>query len=119
MGGVVLQRPSLTQIGNVVYGGFGGHCDLFNYTGVIIGVDVTMNQVTQLTLEAHMENIYSLLLNRLSTTLLRKVGHRRRSPLPGAQKLAALVGSGSLEMAWQQTVAASSLSLYVNYDNEK
>lgn len=44
VGGVVLQRPSLTQIGNVVYGGFGGHCDLFNYTGVIIGVDVTQNQ---------------------------------------------------------------------------
>lgn len=30
IGGVILQRPALTQIGNVVYGGFGGHCDLFN-----------------------------------------------------------------------------------------
>ena len=28
VGGVVLQRPSLTQIGNIVYGAFGGHCDL-------------------------------------------------------------------------------------------
>lgn len=32
IGGVILQRPSLLQIGSVVYAGFGGHCDLFNYT---------------------------------------------------------------------------------------
>ncbi|KAL8661300.1 MAG: hypothetical protein Q9202_005725 [Teloschistes flavicans] len=45
VGGVILQRPSLTQIGSVVYGGFGGHCDLFNYTGVVIGVDVNQKKV--------------------------------------------------------------------------
>jgi WSC domain len=40
VGGVILQRPSLTQIGSVIYGAFGGHCDLFNYTGVVIGIDI-------------------------------------------------------------------------------
>ncbi|KAL8688550.1 MAG: hypothetical protein Q9218_005568, partial [Villophora microphyllina] len=45
IGGVILQRPSLTQIGSVVYGGFGGHCDLFNYTGLVVGVDVNQKKV--------------------------------------------------------------------------
>ncbi len=45
IGGVVLQRPALTKIGNFVYTGFGGHCDKYNYTGVLIGVDVTTNKV--------------------------------------------------------------------------
>ncbi|KAF7950917.1 uncharacterized protein EAE97_002469 [Botrytis byssoidea] len=40
IGGVILQRPSLTQVGSVVYGSFGGHCDLFNYTGLVMGIDV-------------------------------------------------------------------------------
>ena len=38
IGGTVLQRPSLTQVGSTIYGTFGGHCDLFNYTGMIAGV---------------------------------------------------------------------------------
>lgn len=33
LGGTILQRPSLVQINGVVVGAFGGHCDLFNYTG--------------------------------------------------------------------------------------
>ncbi|KAL8855001.1 MAG: hypothetical protein Q9221_000197 [Calogaya cf. arnoldii] len=45
VGGVVLQRTALTQIGSVVYGGFGGHCDLFNYTGIVLGVDVNQKKV--------------------------------------------------------------------------
>jgi hypothetical protein len=45
VGGVVLQRPALTQVGSVVYGAFGGHCDLFNYTGLIVGVDINQGQV--------------------------------------------------------------------------
>jgi hypothetical protein len=53
VGGVVLQRPSLTQIGSVVYGAFGGHCDLFNYTGLVIGVDVNQAKiVTQWAVES-------------------------------------------------------------------
>ena len=45
IGGTVLQRPALTMIGSVVYGGFGGHCDLFNYTGQVVGVDVNLQEV--------------------------------------------------------------------------
>lgn len=53
VGGIILQRPSLAQIGNIVYGAFGGHCDLFNYTGVIIGVDIVRAKVvTQFAMES-------------------------------------------------------------------
>ena len=41
VGGVVLQRPSLTSVGNIVVGGFGGHCDNFNYTGLLVSVSKT------------------------------------------------------------------------------
>ncbi|KAK0104489.1 hypothetical protein ONS95_004777 [Cadophora gregata] len=52
-GGVILQRPSLTQIGSVVYGAFGGHCDLFNYTGIVLGVDIKKAKiVTQFAVES-------------------------------------------------------------------
>jgi hypothetical protein len=44
-GGVILQRPSLTQIGSVVYGAFGAHCDDFNYTGLIVGIDINQQKV--------------------------------------------------------------------------
>jgi hypothetical protein len=37
----VLQRPSLAEIGNVIVGGFGGHCDNFNYTGMLVSVSKT------------------------------------------------------------------------------
>jgi hypothetical protein len=53
VGGVILQRPSLIQVGTVVYGAFGGHCDLFNYTGVIVGVDINEAKiVTQFAMES-------------------------------------------------------------------
>ncbi|KAF2452640.1 WSC domain-containing protein [Lineolata rhizophorae] len=45
VGGVILQRVSLVQLGNYVYAGFGGHCDLFNYTGTVLGVDVTNGDI--------------------------------------------------------------------------
>jgi iron transport multicopper oxidase len=38
VGGNVLQRPSLTMLNGVVIGGFGGFCDLFNYTGMLVAV---------------------------------------------------------------------------------
>ncbi len=41
IGGTVLQRPSVTLVGGNVYGTFGGHCDLFNYTGMVAGVSTT------------------------------------------------------------------------------
>ncbi|KAI9892350.1 MAG: hypothetical protein M1814_001551 [Vezdaea aestivalis] len=40
-GGTHLQRPSLALINNVVYAGFGGHCDLFNFTGWLVGIDTS------------------------------------------------------------------------------
>ncbi|KAF3769510.1 WSC-domain-containing protein, partial [Cryphonectria parasitica EP155] len=36
--GIQLQRPSLNLLNGVVYAGFGGHCDMFNYTGWIVGM---------------------------------------------------------------------------------
>ncbi|PGH18777.1 hypothetical protein AJ79_00190 [Helicocarpus griseus UAMH5409] len=47
IGGRILQRTSLVQVGEFVYAGFGGLCDQFNYTGTILGVDVVANFVTQ------------------------------------------------------------------------
>lgn len=41
IGGTALQRPSLTMVNGVVIGAFGGHCELFNYTGMIVGVSTT------------------------------------------------------------------------------
>ncbi|EKD14546.1 uncharacterized protein L3040_000069 [Drepanopeziza brunnea f. sp. 'multigermtubi'] len=41
IGGTVLQRPALAMVNGVVLGGFGGHCDLFNYTGMIVAVSTT------------------------------------------------------------------------------
>lgn len=45
VGGIILQRPSLAQVGSVVYGAFGGHCDLFNYTGLVVGIDVNLKKI--------------------------------------------------------------------------
>lgn len=41
VGGTVLQRPSLALINGAVIGAFGGHCDLFNYTGMLVTVSTT------------------------------------------------------------------------------
>jgi hypothetical protein len=41
VGGTVNQRASLTSIGNTVIAGFGGHCDNFNYTGMLVAVSKT------------------------------------------------------------------------------
>jgi iron transport multicopper oxidase len=41
IGGTVLQRPSVTMMNGVVVGGFGGHCDLFNYTGMLVAVSTS------------------------------------------------------------------------------
>ena len=43
VGGTVLNRPGLAMIGNTVVGGFGGHCDNFNYTGMLVAVSKTPN----------------------------------------------------------------------------
>jgi hypothetical protein len=41
VGGTLLQRPGLTSIGNSIVAGFGGHCDNFNYTGMLVTVSKT------------------------------------------------------------------------------
>ncbi|KAI9048154.1 hypothetical protein LZ554_007949 [Drepanopeziza brunnea f. sp. 'monogermtubi'] len=41
VGGTVLQRPGLAMLGNTVVAGFGGHCDNFNYTGMLVAVSKT------------------------------------------------------------------------------
>ncbi|KAK0728773.1 hypothetical protein B0T26DRAFT_185026 [Lasiosphaeria miniovina] len=41
VGGTVLQRPSLLSVGNNIVAGFGGHCDNFNYTGMLVTVSKT------------------------------------------------------------------------------
>ena len=41
IGGTVLQRPGLTSIGNSIVAGFCGHCDGFNFTGMLVAVSKT------------------------------------------------------------------------------
>ncbi|KAM7222882.1 wsc domain containing protein [Rhypophila decipiens] len=38
VGGTVLQRPALATINGAILVAFGGHCDLFNYTGMVAAV---------------------------------------------------------------------------------
>jgi len=62
IGGTVLQRPPVLQLGDVVYAAFGGMCDGFNYSksnvgcwsymyqfllaGTLLGVDVKQKKVS-------------------------------------------------------------------------
>jgi hypothetical protein len=45
-GGTVLQRPGLTTVGDSIIAGFGGHCDGFNFTSMLIAVSKTSTTVT-------------------------------------------------------------------------
>ncbi|KAL5425778.1 hypothetical protein PMIN04_002391 [Paraphaeosphaeria minitans] len=47
LGGLVLQRPSLLAIGDVVYAGFGGQCDAFNYTGTLVAININTRVVSR------------------------------------------------------------------------
>ena len=38
VGGTILQRTSLASVGNSIITGFAGHCDNFNYTGMLVSV---------------------------------------------------------------------------------
>ncbi|ROV94426.1 hypothetical protein VSDG_05914 [Cytospora chrysosperma] len=40
-GGIQLQRTALNLLNGVVYAGFGGHCDLYNYTGWLVGMSAS------------------------------------------------------------------------------
>lgn len=41
VGGTLMQRPSLAFVNGYVLGAFGAHCDLFNYTGMLVSVSTT------------------------------------------------------------------------------
>jgi hypothetical protein len=41
IGGIVLQRPGLTSMGNSIVAGFGGYSDGFNFTGMLVKVSKT------------------------------------------------------------------------------
>ncbi|KAK3330104.1 WSC domain-containing protein [Apodospora peruviana] len=41
VGGTVLQRPALATLNGAILVAFGGHCDLFNYTGFVAAVSKT------------------------------------------------------------------------------
>ncbi|OCK77470.1 WSC-domain-containing protein [Lepidopterella palustris CBS 459.81] len=45
-GGSHLQRASLNLVNGVIFAGFSGHCDLFNYTGWAIGMSTSGKYVT-------------------------------------------------------------------------
>jgi hypothetical protein len=48
VGGTLLQRPGLAMIGNSVVAGFGGHCDNFNYTGMLVSVHKTAAKINNI-----------------------------------------------------------------------
>ena len=41
LGRTVLQRPSLTSVNGVMIGAFGGLCDQYSYTGMLIAISKT------------------------------------------------------------------------------
>jgi hypothetical protein len=45
VGGTVEQRPGVASIGNYFVGAFGGTCDNFNYTGMVISVSKSTGKV--------------------------------------------------------------------------
>lgn len=47
LGGLVLQRPSLLAVGDVVYAGFGGVCDAFNYTGTLVAININTRSINR------------------------------------------------------------------------
>ncbi|KUJ19894.1 WSC-domain-containing protein [Mollisia scopiformis] len=44
-GGTVLQRPSLNLVNGVVFAGFGGHCDQYNFTGWLVGMSASSGKL--------------------------------------------------------------------------
>ncbi|KAF3232296.1 hypothetical protein TWF191_000068 [Orbilia oligospora] len=48
MGGTHMQRPSLAMINGIVWAGVASHCDQYNYTGWIFGIDPSTPRVVSL-----------------------------------------------------------------------
>lgn len=59
LGGLVLQRPALLLLGDVLYAGFGGLCDAFNYTGSIVAVNLATQSTYTWTTQAGNASLYS------------------------------------------------------------
>ncbi|KAK6525361.1 hypothetical protein TWF694_005500 [Orbilia ellipsospora] len=48
MGGTHMQRPSLAMVNGVIWAGVASHCDQYNYTGWIIGIDSATPKIVSL-----------------------------------------------------------------------
>jgi hypothetical protein len=59
LGGLLLQRPSLLLLGDVLYAGFGGVCDAFNYTGVLVAVNIQTRWINRWVTQAGPNSAYS------------------------------------------------------------
>jgi hypothetical protein len=59
LGGLVLQRPSLLLLGDMLYAGFGGLCDAFNYTGSVVAVNLASRNVYRWATQAGPESPYT------------------------------------------------------------
>lgn len=59
IGGLLLQRPALQQVGDVVYAGFGGLCDAFNYTGTVVAINVNTRWVNRWVTQAGPSSQYT------------------------------------------------------------
>ncbi|KAI0572754.1 hypothetical protein Alg130_10364 [Pyrenophora tritici-repentis] len=59
LGGLVLQRPALLLLGDVLYAGFGGLCDAFNYTGSIVAVNLATQSTYTWTTQAGNASLYT------------------------------------------------------------
>ncbi|CBX93242.1 hypothetical protein LEMA_P041430.1 [Plenodomus lingam JN3] len=59
LGGLVLQRPALLLLGEVLYAGFGGMCDAFNYTGSLVAVNLATRKTYRWTTQAGPTSSYT------------------------------------------------------------
>ncbi|KAF2017390.1 hypothetical protein BU24DRAFT_420440 [Aaosphaeria arxii CBS 175.79] len=59
LGGLILQRPAVLQVGNLVYAGFGGLCEAYNYTGAVIAVDINTRKMNYWVTQAGSESVFT------------------------------------------------------------
>lgn len=59
IGGLVLQRPSLLLLGDVLYAGFGGICDAYNYTGSVVAVNLASRSIYRWATQAGPDSQYT------------------------------------------------------------
>jgi hypothetical protein len=59
LGGLVLQQSSLLLLGDMLYAGFGGICDAFNYTGSIVAVNLGSRSIYRWATQAGPDSQYT------------------------------------------------------------